>query len=70
MSVAAEMYEKAEDWRNAAQSYETAGFPRHAAKAWVRCGQWLRAGGCLEEVIADNLSGAGQADAKKQSKKK
>jgi tetratricopeptide (TPR) repeat protein len=66
-SVAAEMFEKAEDWRQAAACYEASDFPRHAAKAWVRCTEWKKAADCLERVIAENMAGVGQTDAKRQA---
>jgi tetratricopeptide (TPR) repeat protein len=62
MSVAAEMYEKANRFALAGECYVRCEFHRHAAQAFVKVQDWAKAAQALELAIAEdsNKAGAGQ----------
>ena len=66
-SVAAEMFEKAGDFRRAGDCYVQTDFARHAAKAYVKCNEWKKAAECLDQVIAEESTGAAASDPARQA---
>ena len=60
------MYEKAGNDRRAAQCYRKCDFPRYAAKAYIRCEEWLLAAESLEQVLQEEGRGSA-ADAQKHA---
>ncbi|MBY0400233.1 protein kinase, partial [Myxococcota bacterium] len=52
-SVAAEMFEKAGKYREAARCYRESEFMRHAAAMYVKCKDWKLAAEALESVFVD-----------------
>jgi tetratricopeptide (TPR) repeat protein len=61
------MFEKAEDFRQAADCYRSVEFHRHAAQNYVKCEAWREAAECLEKVFKEENAKQGQADPKKQA---
>ena len=66
-SVAAEMFEKAGDFRRAGDCYAQTDFARHAAKAYVKCNEWKKAAECLDQVILEESTGAAASDPARQA---
>ena len=66
-SVAAEMFEKAGDFRRAGDCYAQTDFARHAAKAYVKCNDWKKAAECLDQVIIEESTAPAASDPARQA---
>jgi tetratricopeptide (TPR) repeat protein len=68
MSVAGEMFEKAGDHRRAGDCFAKADFHRHAARAYVKCQEWLLAAESLEQVVIEESRRVGTGQDPKREK--
>jgi len=66
-STAAEMFEKAGDFRRAGDCYRDVEFLRHAAQCYVKCKRWFVAAECLEQVFNEEKLKGGAQDPQKHA---